>query len=86
MIGGANQSMFGDDRQLRRILSDVTVILMMACLIGCQKSPTYETRDEFGKYYDEYHVRGSFVLFDLQKNNYLASRCQDLFGSRRRLS
>jgi len=46
-------------------------LIVLVCVAGCQKSPTYETRDDFKKYYDGYHVTGSFVLYDLQKNNYL---------------
>ena len=56
---------------MNRIVNLLPLLVILAYVPGCQKSPTYETRDEFRKYYDGYHVRGSFVLFDLQKNNYL---------------
>ena len=46
-------------------------LIVLAVFASCQKSPTYETRDDFKKYYDDYHVSGSFVLFDLNRNNYL---------------
>jgi beta-lactamase class D len=54
------------------------LILVLFCVTGCQKSPTYETRDDFKKYYEGYHVTGSFVLFDLNKNNYLLHNREQL--------
>lgn len=54
-----------------KTLFKVTVTLVIVAAAGCQKAPTYETRDDFKRFYDEYHVRGSFVLFDLRKDHYL---------------
>lgn len=54
-----------------RIAHQLPLLIALAVFAGCQKSPTYETRDDFKKYYGGYHVTGSFVLYDLQRNNYL---------------
>lgn len=56
---------------MNRIPSFLHLLVFLAFSASCQKIPTYETRDDFKKYYDGYHVTGSFVLYDLQKNNYL---------------
>lgn len=56
---------------MNRIASFLVLLVTLMCGLNCQKSPTYETRDDFKKYYDGYHVTGSFVLLDLNKNNYL---------------
>ncbi len=56
---------------MNRIANVLLRLVTLLCAASCQNSPTYETRDDFKKYYDAYHVSGSFVLYDLRKNNYL---------------
>jgi beta-lactamase class D len=38
---------------------------------GCRKKSAFDNRDDFKKYYDQYHVDGSFVVYDLKKDHYL---------------
>jgi beta-lactamase class D len=40
-------------------------------LSGCRKKSAFENRVDFKKYYDQYHVDGSFVLYDLKKDHYI---------------
>lgn len=56
---------------MKKTVSVPALFVFLLFCAGCQRSPTYEVRDDFKKFYDDYHVSGSFVLFDLQKNHYL---------------
>ena len=50
------------------------LLLPLTILLGalaCQRDSTYESRDDFKKFYDDYHVQGSFALYDLSKDHYL---------------
>jgi beta-lactamase class D len=47
------------------------LVLLFSLAGGCKSGPTYTTRDDFKKFYDESHVKGSFVLFDLRKDRYV---------------
>ena len=49
------------------------LIISIAFLIiaACNKSPSEEIRDDFKKYYDQYQVEGSFVLYDQRNDKYI---------------
>ena len=40
-------------------------------LTTCKQKQTTETRDDFKKYYDQFDVEGSFVLYDPQADKYI---------------
>lgn len=48
-----------------------SVILVSVGLVACQRGPTYETRGDFKRFYDQCAVEGSFALYDLQRNHYI---------------
>ena len=49
-----------------------TLIAISLCgLFACNQKQTSEIHDDFKKYYDQFNVEGSFVLFDPQANKYI---------------
>lgn len=44
------------------------IIISFLAFSSCDKSQEVEMRDGFKSYYDEFHVDGSFVIYDQQKN------------------
>jgi beta-lactamase class D len=50
------------------LLLTLTVIGLTSCK---QKQHATEIRDDFKKYYDQFHVEGYFVLYDQQNNKYI---------------
>jgi len=51
-----------------------SIILLTLAVFGftsCQQKQATEIRDDFKKYYDQFQVQGSFVLYDQKKNNYI---------------
>lgn len=53
--------------QRRYILSVLSLILLFS---GCHKRPKIEPNNEWKKYYEQYGVQGSFVLYNENKNSY----------------
>ncbi|MBK8854375.1 MAG: class D beta-lactamase [Saprospiraceae bacterium] len=47
------------------------LILTVFGLTACQKKQTIEIRNDFKKYYDQFQVEGSFVLYDPQTAKYI---------------
>jgi beta-lactamase class D len=45
--------------------------LIIFGLTGCKHKQTTEIRNDFKKYYDQFNVEGSFVLYDLQADKYV---------------
>jgi beta-lactamase class D len=45
--------------------------LIIFGLTGCKHKQTTEIRNDFKKYYDQFNVEGSFVLYNLQANKYV---------------
>jgi beta-lactamase class D len=57
---------------IKRIFIHISLVSLFIVIIsGCQKKTTYQTRNDLKKYYDQYHVVGSFVLYDLINNHYI---------------
>ena len=69
----------------------LSILLAVTILTGCSslppiatatRSPVSETRPEWGKYFQAYNVTGAFVLYDLNRNQYLRfnpERCRQQF-------
>lgn len=54
-------------------IAKATILFLTLAFFGisaCKQKQTTETRDDFKKYYDSFHVDGSFVLYDPQANRY----------------
>ncbi len=52
----------------------LTIFLLIPAIFGmiaCKHNQTTEIRDEFKKYYDQFNVEGSFVLYDPQSDKYI---------------
>lgn len=47
------------------------LILAVFGLIACKQKQTIEVRDDFKKYYDQFNVEGSFVLYDSQADKFI---------------
>jgi beta-lactamase class D len=47
------------------------LIIIVLVLYACKHQQTIETRNDFKKYYDEYNVTGSFVLYDQNQDKYI---------------
>jgi beta-lactamase class D len=45
--------------------------LLIFGLTGCKHKQTTEIRNDFKKYYNQFNVEGSFVLYDLQADKYV---------------
>lgn len=54
------------------------VVLVVFGLTSCKQKQTIEVRDDFKKYYDQFKVSGSFVLYDPQTDKYIFYK-QDQF-------
>ena len=51
-----------------------TIILLTLTVLGltsCKQKQTTEIRDDFKRYYDQFNVDGSFVLYDPQDDKYV---------------
>ena len=51
-----------------------TILILTLAVIGltaCKQKQTTEIRNDFKKYYDQFNVNGSFVLYDPQTDNYI---------------
>ncbi|MFN3343993.1 MAG: penicillin-binding transpeptidase domain-containing protein, partial [Flavobacteriales bacterium] len=51
-----------------------TILLLTIAVFGltaCKQRQTTEIRDDFKKYYDQFNVDGSFVLYDPQTDKYI---------------
>jgi beta-lactamase class D len=51
-----------------------TILLLNLAVLGltaCRQNQTTEIRDDFKKYYDQFNVEGSFVLYDPQTDRYV---------------
>lgn len=46
-------------------------IIFLSLTWSCTNNNTEEIRNDFKKYYDQYQVEGSFVLYDLNKEKYI---------------
>jgi len=47
------------------------LILAVLGLSACRQQPTTEIQDDFKKYYNQYKVEGSFVLYDQNNDKYI---------------
>ncbi len=47
------------------------LILAVFGLIACKQKQAIEVRDDFKKYYDQFNVEGSFVLYDSQADKFI---------------
>jgi len=56
-------------KTLRKII--ILSFLVIAGLSGCKQKKTTEFRPDFKKYYDQYKVEGSFVLYDQNSDKYI---------------
>lgn len=54
----------------------IFTVLTVFSLTSCKQKQTTETRDDFKKYYDQFKVEGSFVLYD--QNNDKFTFCNQL--------
>jgi len=56
-----------------KLMKTIQYILTIAILglMVCNQKQATEVRDDFKKYYDQYHVEGSFVLYDPQAKKYI---------------
>lgn len=54
---------------MRKLLYFLSLIIIL--FTGCKQSKTELMRDDFSKYYDQFQVKGSFVLYDLNNSNYV---------------
>jgi beta-lactamase class D len=57
-------------------------LLTVFSLSACKQKQTSQTRDDFKKYYDQYKVEGSFVLYDEKKDKYIyynPAQCKQMF-------
>lgn len=53
-------------------IKQIALIILNFCgMIACAQNPSFETRADFKKYYDQFNVDGSFVLYDQSKNHYI---------------
>jgi beta-lactamase class D len=51
-----------------------TILLLTLAVFGltaCKQKQATDIRDDFKKYYDQFHVDGSFVLYDQQNDKYI---------------
>lgn len=46
-------------------------IFIVFILNGCEQNKTSETREDFKKYYDQFNVEGSIVLYDQNEDKYI---------------
>ena len=54
-------------------MKQTIIILTLAVfeLTSCVQKHTTEIREDFKKYYDEFNVEGSFVLYDQKQDKYI---------------
>ncbi|MDR1877499.1 MAG: class D beta-lactamase [Flavobacteriaceae bacterium] len=55
------------------VIKQTILILALAVIVltGCKQKQTTEIRDDFKKYYEQFQVDGSFVLYDQQHDKYI---------------
>lgn len=56
---------------MNKPLSSICFVLIIAVLYSCSRKSNTETRNEFGKYYDEHQVDGAMVIFDQKNDRYI---------------
>lgn len=49
----------------------IFTVLVTFSLTSCKQKQTTETRDDFKKYYDQFKVEGSFVLYDQNNDKFI---------------
>jgi len=49
----------------------VLIVLVIFGLSACKQKQSAETRNDFKKYYDNFNVKGSFVLYDQKNDKYI---------------
>jgi beta-lactamase class D len=54
-----------------RIFYSICIFATISLFTSCKVKPSEEVRNDFKKYYDQYHVDGSFVLYDLKNDHYI---------------
>jgi beta-lactamase class D len=47
------------------------LVLGALCTIALAQRPSIEVRDDFAKYFEQFHVLGSFTLYDLKQNKWI---------------
>lgn len=58
------------------------LLISLFCILGCSLKNRKENRPDLNIYFDEYEVKGCFVLFDFQENKtviYNQERCREGF-------
>jgi beta-lactamase class D len=55
---------------MKTITLPFLLLFFLAGFIACTPKESTEIRDDFKKYYDQFSVRGSFALYDVQENKY----------------
>jgi len=55
----------------RMKLLKLALALTAIFLTSCKKEQTFEIRDDFKKYYEQYNVSGTFVLYDEKNDKYI---------------
>jgi beta-lactamase class D len=56
----------------------LSALLMLVAVVAFKQRPKKEIRDDFKKYYDEFHVTGSFVLYDENKDHWILCNASQL--------
>lgn len=56
---------------MRKMKTLILLILTVCGLSSCAQKQTIEIRDDFKKYYDQFKVDGSFVLYDQKQDKYI---------------
>ena len=56
---------------MKRSFPVLVLILTIAVLTDCKCRIPTENRDDFSLYYDQYHVKGSFTMYDPQANKFI---------------
>jgi beta-lactamase class D len=47
------------------------MVLMVLCSVATAQQATIEVRDDFKRHFQQYHVQGSFTLYDLKSNKWI---------------
>lgn len=47
------------------------LLLMIVAFTSCQQKQSTEIREDFKKYYEQFQVKGSFVLYDQEQDKYI---------------
>jgi beta-lactamase class D len=54
----------------RHIAGIISVVILLSTCFSCQQRKKEIIRSDFKKFFDEFHVQGSFALYDLNKDFY----------------